>query len=319
MRPVVWVTRQLVDPVMEAVGRQYTVIANETDVVMDGDALVAASSACDAMLICHSELITADVAARLSPRLKIIANYSVGVDHVDLPACQARGIVVTNTPDVLSDATAEITLLLLLGAARRAYEGDRMVREGRWTTWGPRLMNGVQVTGKRLGIVGMGRVGQVVAKRARGFEMEIHYHNRRPVDDALVPGAIYHPTLQGLMESVDMLSLNCPATPATENMINAETLAWLPSGAILVNAARGKLVDEAALIGALRSGHIAAAGLDCFVNEPGGNPEFAALENVFLLPHLGSSTHETRLAMGLRALANLDAYFAGDAPVDRLV
>lgn len=319
MRPVVWITRQLVAPVMEAVAAEFDVITNETDVVMDGDALVAASHACDAMLICHSELITAEVVARLSPRLKIIANYSVGVDHVDLAACQARGIVVTNTPDVLSDATAEISMLLLLGAARRAYEGDRMVRQGLWTTWGPTLMNGIQVTGKRLGIVGMGRVGQVLAKRARGFEMEIHYHNRRPIDDALVPGAVYHPTLKGLMESVDMLSLNCPATAETERMMNAESLYWLPRGAVLVNAARGKLVDEDALIAALRSGHIAAAGLDCFVTEPGGNPAFAALDNVFLLPHLGSSTHETRFAMGQRALANLTAYFQGEPPRDRLV
>lgn len=319
MRPVVWITRQLVSPVMEAVAAEFDVITNETDTVMDGDALVAASQSCDAMLICHSELITAEVVARLSPRLKIIANYSVGVDHVDLAACQGRGIVVTNTPDVLSDATAEISMLLLLGAARRAYEGDRMVRQGLWTTWGPTLMNGIQVTGKRLGIVGMGRVGQVLAKRARGFDMEIHYHNRRPIAEALAPGAIYHPTLKGLMQSVDMLSLNCPATPETERMINAESLHWLPQGAVLVNAARGKLVDEEALIAALRSGHIAAAGLDCFVTEPGGNPAFAALDNVFLLPHLGSSTHETRAAMGQRALANLTAYFRGEPPLDRLV
>ena len=319
MRPVVWITRQLVQPAMDAVAADFDVITNPTDAVMDGDALVAASHQCDAMLICHSELITAEVAARLSPRLKIIANYSVGVDHVDLAACQARGIVVTNTPDVLSDATAEIGLLLLLGAARRAYEGDRMVRQGLWTTWGPTLMNGIQVTGKRLGIVGMGRVGQVLAKRARGFDMEIHYHNRKSLDETLVPGAIYHSTLESLMRSVDMLSLNCPATPDTERMINAQSLAWLRPGAIIVNAARGKLVDEDALIAALQSGHIAGAGLECFVNEPGGNPKFAALDNVFLLPHLGSSTNETRLAMGQRALLNLNAYFCGELPPDRLV
>ena len=270
-------------------------------------------------MICHSEILSADVVAEFSDRLKIVANYSVGVDHCDLDALKARGIVVTNTPDVLSDATAEIALLLLLGASRRAYEGDQMLRQGTWNHWAPVQMNGIQVTGKKLGIVGMGRVGQVVAKRARGFDMEIHYSNRSRLPAALEQGAIYHESVESLFNAVDMISLNCPSTPESEGMINATSIGWMRDGAVFVNTARGKLVDESALVDALRSGKIAAAGLDVFQIEPGGNPAFAALENVFMLPHLGSSTRETRKAMGDRALDNLDAFFAGREPLDRLV
>jgi lactate dehydrogenase-like 2-hydroxyacid dehydrogenase len=226
---------------------------------------------------------------------------------------------VTNTPDVLSDATAEIAILLLLGASRRAYEGDQMLRLGTWKHWSPVGMNGIQVSSKKLGIVGMGRVGQTVAKRARGFDMEIHYTNRRRLPAELEQGAIYHPTIKSLFEAVDMISLNCPATPETENLINAESIGWMKPGVVFVNTARGRLVDENALIDALHSGHIAAVGLDVFQTEPGGNPAFAACPNVFMLPHLGSSTRETRKAMGDRALDNLDAFFAGQEPRDRLV
>ena len=225
------------------------------------------------------------------------SNYSVGVDHCDLAALKERGIVVTNTPDVLSDATAEIAILLLLGASRRAYEGDQMLRLGTWKHWAPVGMNGIQVSSKKLGIVGMGRVGQTVAKRARGFDMEIHYTNRRRLPAELEQGAIYHPTIKSLFEAVDMISLNCPATPETENLINVESIGWMKPGVVFVNTARGRLVDENALIDALHSGHIAAAGLDVFQTEPGGNPAFAACPNVFMLPHLGSSTRETDVVL----------------------
>ena len=313
------ITRQLVAPVLERARASYDLWVNEDDHILSADELITRSQDSDALMICHSEILSADVVAEFSDRLKIVANYSVGVDHCDLDALKARGIVVTNTPDVLSDATAEIALLLLLGASRRAYEGDQMLRQGTWNHWAPVQMNGIQVTGKKLGIVGMGRVGQVVAKRARGFDMEIHYSNRSRLPAALEQGAIYHESVESLFNAVDMISLNCPSTPESEGMINATSIGWMRDGAVFVNTARGKLVDESALVDALRSGKIAAAGLDVFQIEPGGNPAFAALENVFMLPHLGSSTRETRKAMGDRALDNLDAFFAGREPLDRLV
>ena len=317
--PRVSITRQLVAPVLERARASYDLWVNEDDHILSADELITRSQDSDALMICHSEILSADVVAEFSGRLKIVANYSVGVDHCDLDALKARGIVVTNTPDVLSDATAEIALLLLLGASRRAYEGDQMLRQGTWNHWAPVQMNGIQVTGKKLGIVGMGRVGQVVAKRARGFDMEIHYSNRSRLPAALEQGAIYHESVESLFNAVDMISLNCPSTPESEGMINATSIGWMRDGAVFVNTARGKFVDESALVDALRSGKIAAAGLDVFQIEPGGNPAFAALENVFMLPHLGSSTRETRKAMGDRALDNLDAFFAGREPLDRLV
>jgi len=317
--PRISITRQLVVPVVERAKQSYDLWLNQDDHILTADELITRSFDSDALMICHSEILSADVVAQFSDRLKIVANYSVGVDHCDLDALKARGIVVTNTPDVLSDATAEIALLLLLGASRRAFEGDQMLRLGTWTHWAPVEMNGIQVTGKKLGIVGMGRVGQVVAQRARGFDMEIHYSNRSRLPAELEKGAIYHDSVESLFNTVDMISLNCPATPESENMINAESIGWMRDGVVFVNTARGKLVDEGALIKALQSGKIAAAGLDVFQTEPGGNPAFATLPNVFMLPHLGSSTRETRKAMGDRALDNLDAFFAGEAPRDRLV
>jgi lactate dehydrogenase-like 2-hydroxyacid dehydrogenase len=286
--------------------------------VFSCDEIVEMSARVDAILPCHSEIFDAETVARLDPRVKIIANHSVGVDHCDLDALKSRGIVVTNTPDVLSKATAEIALLLMLAAARRAGEGDRLVRAGAWDSWSPSFMVGTQMTDKRLGIVGMGRVGQAFAKLVEGFDMEIHYYNRNRLPPEQERGAIYHETVEDLLPHCDFVSLHCPATPETENLMNAERLALLPDGAILVNTARGKLVDEDALIAALQSGKLAAAGLDVFKTEPGGNPAFAELDNIVMLPHIGSATRETRDAMGFRALDNLDAFFAGNAPRDRV-
>tara|TARA_B100001093_G_scaffold201889_1_gene193930 strand:- start:1651 stop:2607 length:957 start_codon:yes stop_codon:yes gene_type:complete len=313
------ITRILVEPVLSRARRDFSVWLNDDDHIMSGDEIVAKSFESDALIICHSEMLTKNVVSQFSDRLKIVANYSVGVDHCSLEALKERGIVVTNTPDVLSDATAEIAILLLLGACRRAYEGDQMLRTGTWRHWAPSAMNGIQLTKKKLGIVGMGRVGQTVARRARGFDMEIHYTNRRQLPPELERGAIFHPTPKALFGEVDMISLNCPATPETDNLINTDSIGWMKPGVVVVNTARGRLVDESALIDALNSGHIAAAGLDVFQVEPGGNPAFAKFPNLLMLPHLGSSTHETRKAMGDRALDNLDAYFAGQEPRDRVV
>lgn len=317
-KPVIVVGRKLPENVEARLQRDYAPKLNPDDTLYTTAQLLELCQGADGVLPCHSEHFTADVVAKLPDSVKIIANFSVGVDHCDLEACAKRGVVVTNTPDVLSDATAEIAMLCMLGAARRASEGDRMVREGRWNFWSPAFMVGTQVTGKRFGVVGMGRVGQVTAQRARGFDMEVHYHNRTRLSPEQEQGAIFHEDLDDLLAVSDVLSLNCPATPETRGMMNAERLARLPDGAIVVNTARGALIDEDALIAALKSGKIAAAGLDVFVDEPGGNPKFAELDNVFMLPHIGSATADTRDAMGFRALDNLDAFFAGREPGDRV-
>jgi lactate dehydrogenase-like 2-hydroxyacid dehydrogenase len=317
-RKSLWFPRRLSDATLERAQRDYDCIINWDDTESGADEIVAMSARVDGMVPCHSELFTAEVAERLDGRLKIIANHSVGVDHCDLDALRARGIAVTNTPDVLSDATAEIAMLLIIGAARRAIEGDAMVRSGDWNFWSPSFMVGKQVTGARLGIVGMGRVGRALAQKAQGFDMDIHYHNRSRLPPDQEQGATYHESLESLLPVADFLSLHCPATPQTTGMINRERLALLPKGAVIVNTARGALIDEAALKAALEDGHLFGAGLDCFVSEPGGNPDLAGLQEVFLLPHIGSATVKTRDAMGFRALDNVDAFFAGKTPGDLL-
>lgn len=317
-KPIVVVGRKLAEAVEARLARDYRPRFNADDRVYSSDELLALAEGADAIMPCHTEHLTAEVIARLPSSVRAICNYSVGVDHVDLAAAKERGLIVTNTPDVLSDATAEIAMLLMLGAARRASEGERLVRSGGWKQWSPSFMVGRQVTGKRLGIVGLGRVGQVVARRARGFEMEIHYHNRRRLEPAAEAGAIFHDSLESLLAVSDVLSLNCPATPESKGLLDSRRIGQLPDGAIVINTARGALVDDRALIAALQSGKLAAAGLDVFNNEPDIDPGYRTLENVFLLPHIGSATLETRDAMGFRALDNMDAIFAGREPGDRV-
>lgn len=320
-KPTVFVTRKLPEAVEARLQRDYEAILNPDDRLYDADQLVEIAAEADAILPCHSEKLSAEVIARLPERVKIIANFSVGYDHCDTAAAKEKGIVVTNTPDVLSDATAEIAMLCMLGAARRATEGIQLVREAGWQDWSPAFMVGRQTTGKRFGVIGMGRVGQVTAKRARGFDMDIHYTKRTRLDDARESalGATYHETIEDLLPHCDVLSLHCPATPETTGLLNAERLALLPQGAIVVNTARGALIDDEALVAALKSGQVAAAGLDVYNGEPRDiHPAYRELSNVFALPHVGSATSETRDAMGFRALDNLDAFFAGRAPGDRV-
>ncbi|MFY9204372.1 MAG: D-glycerate dehydrogenase [Yoonia sp.] len=317
-KPRLWITRRLSDATLARAERDYDVVINHDDLPGTSAQIIAASAEFDAILPCHSEHFSAEVVAQLDPRLKIVANHSVGVDHCDLPALRARGITVTNTPDVLSDATAELAMLLMLGAARHAVAGDRIVRAGAWDSWSPAFMVGKQVTGARLGIIGMGRVGRAFAAKARGFDMDVHYYNRSELSSDQSFGATYHETVESLLGVADFLSLHCPATPETTNMMSADRFALLPRGAVIVNTARGALIDEDALLAALQSGQISAAGLDCFKVEPGGNPEFASHDNIFMLPHIGSATRQTRDAMGFRALDNLDAFFAGKTPRDIL-
>ncbi len=312
------VGRKLPDAIEAKLSRDYLPLFNSDDHVFSPDEIIAKSQGMDAILACHSEPLNAEVIALLPDTVRLIANFSVGVDHVDLNAAKARGIVVTNTPDVLSDATAEIAILCMLGAARRASEGERLVRSGHWNSWSPAFMVGTQITGKRIGIVGMGRVGQVLAQRASGFGMKIHYHNRRPLPSITGFNATFHPQLEEMLPLCDVLSLNCPATPETRGLLNRARIDLLPEGAIVVNTARGALVDDEALIAALKIGKVGAAGLDVFNGEPNLHPGYRELDNTFLLPHIGSATRETRDAMGYRALKNIETFFSGKEPVDRV-
>ena len=318
-KPVVLVTRKLPDAVEKKLAENFTPVLNPGDKLYSTDELLQLAENADAILPCHTEKFTAETIARLPDRVKAIANFSVGVDHVDLEAAKQKQVIVTNTPDVLSDATAEIAMLLMLGAARRASEGERIMRNQQWKDWSPAFMVGRQITGKRLGILGMGRVGQVVAKRGRGFDMTIHYHNRKPLDTEHSAGAVYHDSVEDLLSAIDLLSIHCPASDATRGLLNRQRLALMHHDAIVVNTSRGAVVDDDALVGALKSGGIAAAGLDVYNGEPDAiHPGYRELDNVFLLPHIGSATVETRDAMGFRAIDNLIAIFNGQEPGDRV-
>ncbi|RMF11282.1 MAG: D-glycerate dehydrogenase [Alphaproteobacteria bacterium] len=313
------VTGALMPAVGERARACYNVTVLEGASESSAEAIPKAAQDHDGIL-CHVNVhLTGDIIRALPHSVKIIANHAVGVDNIDLDAAREKGIVVTNTPEVLSAATAEIAILLMLGAARRAGEAERLLRRGDWKSWSVDFMVGTEISGRRLGIVGMGDIGRRVAKAARGLDMEIHYHNRRRLPEDKEQGAVFHDTVEALLEVSDVLSINCPLTPATRYLLNRERIARLPPGAIVVNTARGPIVDDAALIDALRSGHVAAAGLDVFDGEPRINPGYLALENVFLLPHIGSATVRTRTAMGMRALDNLDAFFSAASPRDRVV
>jgi lactate dehydrogenase-like 2-hydroxyacid dehydrogenase len=318
-KPLVLVTRKLPDSVEDKLAENFETILNPDDKLYSTDDLLRLAKNVDAILPCHTEKFSAETIALLPAQLRAIANFSVGVDHVDLDAARKKQIIVTNTPDVLSDATAEIAMLLMLGAARRASEGERVIRNQQWKDWSPAFMVGKQITGKRLGILGMGRVGQVLARRARGFDMTIHYHNRTELDSDRAEGATYHASIEAMFAEIDVLSIHCPASDETRGLLNAQRLAVLNSNAIVVNTSRGVVVDDDALINALKTGGIAAAGLDVFNGEPDAiHPEYRQLENVFLLPHIGSATEETREAMGFRAIDNLIAIFNDQAPGDRV-
>jgi len=318
-KAVVLVTRKLPQAVEARLARDYDARFNKEDTVYNSKQIIDLAAGADAIIPCHTEKLTAEVIQQLPDSIRAICSFSVGYDHINLDAAKARGIIVTNTPEVLSDATAEIAMLCMLGAARRAYEGEREIRTETWADWSATYQLGIQVTGKRLGILGAGRVGQIMARRARGFDMEIHYYNRNRLPAELEAGAIYHESVEALLPHCDFLSIHCPATPETHHLINAERIALLPDGAVVINTARGAVVDDNALIEALQSGKLFAAGLDVFNNEPNIDPRYKEMPNTFLLPHIGSATRETRDAMGFRALDNLDAIISGEEPRDRLV
>jgi lactate dehydrogenase-like 2-hydroxyacid dehydrogenase len=318
-KPVITVGRKLPAAIEQRLGRDYVPRLNADDRLYSREEFLALCEGADGVLVCHTEHLDAAAIHSLPDSVRMIANFSVGYDHVDVAAARERGLTVTNTPDVLSDATAEIALLLTLAAARRAGEGERLVRAAGWNTWSPAFMVGTQVTGKRFGIIGMGRVGKVTARRARGFDMQVLYHNRSRLPEAEEHGAIYFADLHRMLPECDILSIHCPASEQTRGMIDAERIALLPDGAVVVNTSRGAIVDDDALIAALRGGKLSGAGLDVFNGEPDDiHPGYRELDNVYLLPHIGSATRETRDAMGHRALDNMDAFFAGREPRDRV-
>ena len=272
----------------------------------------------DAIMFVNTLPLSAAVIARLPASVRVGATSSVGYDHIDVAAAKARGLVVTNTPGVLTECTADFAFMMLLAAARRAYEYDKIMRNGWRFRIGQGDLLGLRVTGKTLGILGLGRIGQAMAQRARGFDMSVVYHSRNRLPPEQEQGARYFASFRDMLPHCDFLSLHAPATAATDKIINAETLALLPRGAVLVNVARGGLVDEDALIDALKSGQLFAAGLDVFRSEPDYDTRFAALDNVILSPHIGSGSVETRNAMGFRALDNIAAVLAGKGAIDPL-
>lgn len=323
--PHIVVTRRLPAAVESALAAHYSCTFNPSDLPLAGSALATALATADALLPVVGDRLdravwhlARDVTGGAPLRCRVVANVGVGVDHIDLDAARVAGVPVTNTPDVLTEDTADLALALLLMAARRLGEGERLVRAGRWAGLSPTGFLGRSPAGKTLGVVGYGRIGRALARKAHhALGMRVRYVNRSPVADP-EPWAAPAESLEALLASSDVVSLHCPATPETHHLIDAAALARMRPDAVLVNTARGSVVDEAALAAALQGGVIAAAGLDVYEHEPAVHPALLALENVVLLPHLGSATVETRTAMGMRALANLDAVFAGEPPPDRV-
>ena len=310
-KPVLVVTSRYTKEVEERIDRDYNARRNPDESPFSQQKLLSAADGVDALFITPADRLDARFFEKVSHTVKVIATYSVGFDHIDLEAAARRKISVAYTPGVNHEATADIAMLLLLGASRRAYEAQELVRTGAWKPLSPDMLLGWQVGGKVLGIFGMGRVGQAVARRARGFGMKIHYSNTSELPAEIAGDAIYHKDPLDLLRGSQFLSLHAPETPQTHHFLNSKAINLLPPGAIVVNTARGGLVADDDLIAALKSGRIAAAGLDVFEGEPKLNPEYASLKNTFLLPHVGSATIETRTAMGMLALDNVDAVLNG--------
>ena len=315
-KPLLYVSRLLPDPVMAAVRAQYDLLHEPSNGPAAPTALRQGLSKAVAAIVTLTDRIDADTLAS-ARELKILANYAVGYNNIDLNAAQRRGIAVTNTPDVLTDATADLTWALLLAAARRVVEGDRLVRSGQWTGWTPTQLLGAAVAGSIVGIVGMGRIGQAVARRAAGFRMQVIYHSHRAVDTP--PGAHWGSRdLPDLLRESDIVTIHAPLTPETRHLIGAPEFALMRRTAILINTARGPIVDESALVTALQEGTIAGAGLDVFEDEPKLHPHLASLPQVVLLPHLGSATLATRVEMGMICLKNIEAILAGRPAPNRV-
>jgi glyoxylate reductase len=320
-KPIVVVTRKLPDPIETRMMELFDMRLNLSDEPMTQSQLVEAAKVADVLVPTVTDRIDAAVLSQAGPQLRLIASFGTGVDHIDLKTARQRGITVTNTPGVLTEDTADMTMALILAVPRRLSEGERLVRSGRWVGWGPTFMLGHRIWGKRLGIVGMGRIGSAVARRARGFGIAIHYHNRRRVQAALEADleATYWESLDQMLARVDIVSINCPHTPATFHLLSARRLKLLQRHAYIVNTSRGEVVDENALTRMLEKGEIAGAGLDVFEHEPAVNPKLLKLDNVVLLPHLGSATIEGRIDMGEKVIVNIKTFADGHKPPDRVI
>ena len=302
------ITRKLIKSSEEYASTIFDIKLNEEDKLLTKDELIDKSSDCDGILSSLTEKLDADVISKLSDKVKIISNFAVGFGNIDPDAAKKRNIIVTNTPDVLTDATAEIAMLVLLGAARRAKEGIEWVNKKNWK-WSSTFLMGKQLSGSRLGILGMGRVGRAVADRARAFGMKIHYYNRSRLNKNLEKNAVYHKSLESLLSVSDFFSINCPSTKETKHIINNKTIKYFPNGAVISNSARGDMIDDDAMVDALKNGKIFALGLDVYNGEPDIHPDYLTLPNVFVLPHLGSATKKTRIAMADLAINNIDEFF----------
>jgi len=304
----VLITRRLIRESEDKASKLFDAKFNTNDELYSQKKIIEMSEGCDGILSSLTEKLDAEIINQLSDSVKIISNFAVGFGNIDLEAAKKRGIAVTNTPEVLSDATAEIGILLILGACRRASEGIESAREGGWK-WSADYLIGKQLTGTRLGILGMGRIGQKIAKIAKSLGMVIHYHNRSKLSEDKEQGAIYHDSIKSLFSVSDVLSICCPATKETENLINKETVEYFPKGAVITNVARGDIVDDEALIDALNRRKIYAVGLDVYKNEPNLNSGYMKIKSAFILPHLGSATKDTRIAMANLAVDNIDEFF----------
>jgi lactate dehydrogenase-like 2-hydroxyacid dehydrogenase len=320
--PRVVITRKIPAAAEERARSLFDVELNASDTPLGAAGLARAMREADGLLPCVADKVTADLLGAPGRRVKIVANYGVGYNNIDVAAAKVNGVVVTNTPDVLTEDTADLAITLMLATARRVGEGERELRSGRWSGWRPTHMLATQVHGKTLGLIGIGRIGRAVARRAHlGFGMRIIYHDPYPLGEAEAAAlsAERKESIEAVLRESDFVSLHCPATPETRHLMNAARFAQMRKGSILINTARGDVVNESDLIAALRAGTISGAGLDVFEKEPSVPPELTSMENVVLLPHLGSATMETRVAMGMRAIDNLEAFFGGTAPRDRVV
>ncbi|MFT6579675.1 MAG: 2-hydroxyacid dehydrogenase [Alphaproteobacteria bacterium] len=320
-KPQVIVTRKLPDAIETRMMELFDTRLNLDDAPMSKAALIDAVQSADVLTPTVTDIIDRDIIQAAGDQLKIIASFGTGVDHIDLNAAKERNITVTNTPGVLTEDTADMTMALILAAPRRLTEGERRVRSGEWTGWSPVSMLGHRISGKRLGIIGMGRIGQAVARRARGFGLSIHYHNRKPVHGDIERDleATYWESLDQMLSRMDIISVNCPHTPATYHLLSRRRLQLLKPDSYVVNTSRGEVIDEGALTALLADKQIAGAALDVYEHEPAINPKLLTLDNVILLPHMGSATIEGRLAMGEKVIINIKTFIDGHTPPDRVL